>query len=265
MKCPFSEKSMAPVFSETVMDKYKVQYYHCEECGLIRTETPYWLEEAYKETAISDLDTGLLSRNIANSILLESILECLYVGKGKILDVAGGYGLLTRLMRDKGFDCYTTDKYCRNLFAKTFEPGVQFKADVLLAFEVLEHIVDPLQFLENCFKQYSCRTLIFSTLTYSLKIPSKNWWYYSFESGQHITFYQPQTLAHLAKRLKCKYYMINSNLHIITDIDIPIIGRLILTQKYFRKLYSIYVHYKRKDLSKTWSDHLLIKGYVKER
>ncbi|MDM9385349.1 methyltransferase domain-containing protein [Chlorogloeopsis sp. ULAP01] len=87
----------------------------------------------------------------------------MFNGKGKFLDVSGGYGLLTRLMRDIGFDCYTTDKYCQNLFAKAFEPTDKFEADALFAFEVLEHIENPLKFLSKIFMKSGCKTLIFST------------------------------------------------------------------------------------------------------
>jgi len=254
---------MIPAFSETVLGKHRVQYYYCEECCLLKTEAPYWLDEAYQ--TIGDTDTGLVGRNIANSKMAEVILELLSIAKGKFVDVAGGYGLLTRLMRDKGFDCYTTDKYFQNLFAISFEPTVDFKADALFAFEVLEHIEDPLIFLKTIFNQYGCKTLIFSTLTFANTIPSRDWWYYSFEAGQHITFYQQSTLSLLAKRLECKYWMVNPSLHIFTDIDISHIRRLMFFNKYFRMLYSIYIRLRRKGLSKTWDDHLQMKNLLKNR
>ena len=261
-ECPISGKPMDPVFSATILRKYKVTYYYCKESGLLKTEKPYWLDEAYQK-AINDTDTGLVARNISNSNMLEVVLACLGIENGKLLDVAGGYGLLTRLMRDKGFECYTTDKYCENLFAKTFEPVTDFKADALFAFEVLEHIEDPLQFLLTVFRMYRCKTIIFSTLTFANEIPSNDWWYYSFEEGQHITFYQPRTLSQLADRLGCKYYMIDPCLHVFTDKNIQRTKKILLVNKILHGLYSIYVRHKRKGLSKTWDDHLKMKEYLK--
>lgn len=260
--CPISQTSMEPVFTELVLNKYKVKYFYCNECGLLKTEKPFWFNEAY-ESAISLTDTGILKRNIENSVWAEQILECLFIEKGKFVDVAGGYGLLTRLMRDKGFDFYTTDKYCQNLFAKTFEPDSHFTADALFAFEVLEHIEDPYQFLRAVFDKYGSKTITFSTLTFTGTIPSSDWEYYSFEDGLHITFYQPRTLSYLADRLKCNYYKINSGLHIITDKKLSTLSSILLFNSKARRLFYRYINRKRKGLSKTWEDHLAMKEKLK--
>ncbi len=260
--CPICSETMEAVFSGKVLNKFNVAYYNCNNCGLLKTEHPYWLEEAYK-TAIADSDTGLVSRNIHNSALLETILEFLQLQDGRFVDVAGGYGLLTRLMRDKGFDCYSTDKYCPNLFAKTFEPDDEFKADALFAFEVLEHIEDPVEFLDGIIRRYDCKTIIFSTLTYEDSVPDRDWWYYSFAAGQHITFYQPKTLTYLAEHFSCRYYRLDPSTHLITDMNLPIFSRFIIFNKYFRFLYSCYLRMKRRGLSRTWADHLIMEEQLK--
>ena len=264
IRCPISQKPMEYVFSETVLGKHLVKYFYCDESGLLKTEHPYWLEEAYRE-AISDTDTGLVDRNVTNSSMLEAVLECLGIRDGKLLDVAGGYGLLTRLMRDKGFDCYTTDKYCKNLFAKSFEPDAGFKAEAIFAFEVLEHIENPMQFLSEMFDAYGCRTMMFSTLVFTEKVPPRDWWYYSFEGGQHISFYQARTLKLLADRLNCNYLMLSPELHLITDKKVSTISRVILTSERLRRLYSRYARFKRQGKGKTWEDHLKMKEQLKAK
>lgn len=249
---------MTYAFSNSILGKYKVQYYFCEECGFLKTEQPYWLDEAYQD-AIADTDIGLVSRNIGNSQTLVVVLQLIFGGWGKFLDVAGGYGLLARRLRDYGIDCYTTDTYCQNIFAKHFEPDDNFIADALFAFEVMEHIENPYQFLHETFQTYGCKTLFFSTATFQTTIPDKNWWYYTPETGQHISFYQPRTLVYLAQKLLCEYHQIVPGLHLITDRPIPSWHKQILNNKYLNRLYSIYAFRKRLRLSRIDEDYLLAK------
>ena len=261
--CPISGELMNLAFQEMILGKYFVNYYYCEESGFLKTEKPYWLDEAY-QSAIGETDTGLVERNISNSRWLEIILQLLFKGKGRFLDVAGGYGLLARLMRDKGFDFYTVDKYSTNLFASYFEPEIDFRADALCAFEVLEHIENPKQFLVEIFTKYNCKTFLFSTLTFSdNQIPPKTWWYYAFHGGQHITFYQPRTLKLLAQSLGLNYYMIRSDLHIITDLKLTNRSKIVLYNHRIQRLYFLYARRKRKGMSKTWEDHILITDKIK--
>jgi hypothetical protein len=258
-KCPVCRNGMNSAFFAVLLKKIRVEYLYCETCGMLKTEKPFWLKEAYQQI-ISKTDTGILQRNIGNSKTVEAMLHCLFKGKGKFLDVAGGYGVLTRLLRDMGFDCFSTDPYCQNLFAKAFEPDAGFRANALFAFEVLEHVENPYEFLKGLFDAYSCKTILFSTLTFSGGIPEKNWWYYTFESGQHISFYQPRTIAFLADTLGCRYYRLGPELHLITDERMQGFSRMVLTRRLVRKLFTLSLHWKRKRMSRTWSDHLLLKS-----
>ncbi len=236
--CPITGMPMEPVFSNRILNRHTITYYYSKVSGLLKTEKPYWLDEAYS-SAIASTDSGLVSRNLRNVRMLQFVLGLLRLGRGTFVDIAGGYGLLARLLRDRGYDCYTFDKYCTNLFAQGFEPAEGLRADCLFAFEVLEHVEDPLAFLSSEMDRYQCKNIVFSTLTFSGTVPAPDWWYYAFDTGQHITFYQSRTLELIAKKLGVHYYMINPGMHLFTQQGLPVFKRVLLTNKYARKLLCI--------------------------
>src|ERR1700744_1886540 len=121
MKSKLTGGETTLLFTATILNKHQVKFYRCNETGFIQTEDPYWLEEAYS-SAITKLDIGLLYRNINLSNTVDKVLVKYFDAKANtFLDYAGGYGVFTRLMRDKGFKFYSTDKYCQNLFAEYFD------------------------------------------------------------------------------------------------------------------------------------------------
>lgn len=211
--CPVCDSARDFVFTQRVLGRYDVAYFLCPGCGLLQTETPHWLDEAYSH-AIADTDTGLLQRNLEHARFLNLVLQAAFEPGGRFVDVAGGYGVLTRLLRDRGFDAYRTDKYCANLFAIGHEPFDGLQAQALFAFEVLEHVSEPLAFVRDEFARYGCGSMVLSTLTFNGNAPPPGWWYYSLESGQHVSFYQPRTLQRLASQLGCEYTRIHDGLHL---------------------------------------------------
>lgn len=215
--CSICDATMAPLFTLKILGKYDVGYFYCANCGFTRTEAPYWLEEAYSD-AISVTDTGILQRNWALSSRLACTLFFCMRSDGAFIDVAGGYGILTRLMRDYGFNYFWEDKFCANFLAKCFEaPAGLSNVTALSGFEVLEHTIDPMEFLSGMMNAHRCRTFIFSTETYSGEGPPRSdWWYLSTVSGQHISFFHHRTLQRIADRLKLRFYSSNG-LHIFTD------------------------------------------------
>jgi 2-polyprenyl-3-methyl-5-hydroxy-6-metoxy-1,4-benzoquinol methylase len=105
-------------------------------------------------------------RNVSLAFKVASALYWVFgeQGKGQYRDAAGGYGMLTRMMRDLGFDFYWSDAYCENLMARGFEysPAVG-NCEAVTAMEVMEHLTDPLPFVENILKESGADSLIFTT------------------------------------------------------------------------------------------------------
>ncbi|APG60121.1 hypothetical protein LPB144_06690 [Christiangramia salexigens] len=177
--------------------------------------------EAYNSGAISALDTGILSRNLDLTNKTEEILLKLYSDFSgfKGLDYGGGEGITVRMLRDRGFNFYRYDLYAQNLYAKFFDlndlpPGIHF--NILTAFEVFEHLKDPIEEIEKMFN-YS-DTILFSTelIPYNSQNDLYDWWYLVPEGGQHISFYDKKTLHTIAGKFHAKFFTNNTNLHILS-------------------------------------------------
>lgn len=186
-------------FGETdVLKKYLVQYFRCERCGFIQTESPYWLEEAYS-SAIAMQDVGIMQRNLANCEITSAVLNLLFPKVSGAVDFGGGHGVFVRLMRDKGFNFYWSDLHATNDYARGFECQEGLTYDFLTAFEVLEHLTDPVADLS---KLMSLSDNVFvSTCIVPQPTPGlSDWWYYVPTTGQHIAFYTTESLRILAVR-----------------------------------------------------------------
>jgi hypothetical protein len=97
--CPLCRTAMADAFTATLLCRHQVRFEHRPGCGLLRSERPWWLDEAYCE-AITGTDRGRVARNLEIARLLSVLLGYRLPPGGRILDHAGGYGLLVRLLRD---------------------------------------------------------------------------------------------------------------------------------------------------------------------
>lgn len=216
--CRVCGRAADRVHQLTVLGRLPVGYYFCPHCGFMQTERPYWLEEAYS-SAIAASDTGLVMRNVALAARLAAVLHSTFGREATFVDAGGGYGMLTRLMRDLGFDYYWDDPYCTNLFASGHEAGDRARFDAVTAFEVMEHVSDPLQFVRDTLARFGARTFVFSTQLFEGAPPAPGAWpYYSPETGQHVAFYQRRTLDHLAAALGMRAHSAGF-FHVITDRD----------------------------------------------
>jgi len=217
MQCRICNNETERLFSATVLSQYDVQYYRCPQCLFLQTEEPYWLPEAYS-TAITRLDIGLLQRNIAFSQIVSAVITVFFDRKQSFLDFAGGYGVFTRLMRDRGFDYYHQDKFCENLFAQNFgvpSGNAHPRFEMLSAFELFEHLPDPMQAIEEMLS-YSDSILFSTVLQPPALREADDWPYIAPEIGQHISFYHRSTLEYIAQQKKISLFTNGKNFHLFS-------------------------------------------------
>ena len=105
MDCRVCHRPIGTSFSEGRILDRNVEYFECAECGYVQTEEPTWLDEAYS-SPINLSDTGIMARNLSNVNLTLATLTLMGAKSAQVVDYAGGYGLLVRLLRDKGVDAY---------------------------------------------------------------------------------------------------------------------------------------------------------------
>ena len=216
MNCPICESAATHYFSTKLLGKYDVQYFRCTRCKFIFTEPPYWLDEAYS-SAITRLDIGLISRNEYMTPIVQAVIKTWFDANSRFIDYGGGYGMLVRMMRDRGFDYYRQDIYCDNLYAALFDVSdvPPFKAELLTAFEVFEHLVDPIDELEKML-QYSDTVLFSTTVQPTTDVSPETWWYVAPETGQHISLYSRASLQALARRFSLNYNWNDQNIHLFS-------------------------------------------------
>lgn len=248
---------MRPCFEAQVLRKFLAQYEVCEQCGFLRAHQPYWLEEAYS-SAIAAADTGLVMRNFSLAFKVASTLFWVFGerGGGRYLDAAGGYGMLTRMMRDLGFNFYWSDAHCENLMARGFEYSHTLGfCEAVTAMEVMEHLTDPLRFVETILSDSGADSLIFTTELYEGPLPARDWWYFTFATGQHIGFFRRSTLSTLGQRLGLNFISANG-LHILSRQRLSKGKLLWASHPWISKASSLLI--RQRLGSKTITDHMKI-------
>ena len=211
--CPICASERSVVFSATVLAKYLSDYLKCGACGFLGARDPVWLEEAYK-SAIVDIDTAVLARARDLEPRLICILRPLLREEAVFADIGAGYGVLVRAMRDIGLDFRWSDLHCANLLARGFELGAE-QCEAITAIEVLEHAVDPVEFLSEALHRTGASVAVLTTELLPEPVPDPaSWWYYAFETGQHVSFFERRTLSLLAAKLGLRLRT-RRNLHVL--------------------------------------------------
>lgn len=254
-ECRLCGGAASQVFSLLVLGKYSVAYGRCESCGSLQSEAPYWLDEAYTLN-LSQLDTGAAQRNLDNLVACWAVARLFHLKNA--IDFGGGDGLLCRLLRDRGINCFVRDKYAEPTYAQGFTEPEFERPDLVIAAEVLEHFARPREQLDELFG-YEPQVLFATTAVYTGE--NRDWWYLSPETGQHVFFYSRKSLECVAARHR--YALVTcGGLHVFVKPERLTafrrrLLRLALNGRVLRLLKVVLAAFPA---SGAWEDHLLMQN-----
>jgi hypothetical protein len=218
--CRVCGKQAEPFFTKLILRKHQVAYFKCPACGQVQTEAPYWLAEAYNDSAAA-LDVGMADRCLWSALTTVAFARRVGIGPQEpCLDWGAGTGLLVRLCRDYGMNFLYSDPYAKNIFASGFEWDIAKSSPgwaCITAFEVAEHLASPLKDFGALFA-LSPRHILFSTLLYSGQ--AADWWYFT-DNGQHVAFYTRRSLEFIGRHYGYNLASNNCDLHLFTRERVP--------------------------------------------
>jgi hypothetical protein len=199
-----------------------VYYHQCTDCGLLFTCTfddaapEDWSEYIYNDDYYKNVDTEYEEERPRQSFELMSRICRKLLGSGQIsgLDYGGGNGRLSHLLQQRGFDYRTHDPYGKT----DVDEALGRKANVISAFEVLEHTTDPVKTFADMLRFADDRVLIVASTQVSdgrLDAGLLNWDYIAPRSG-HVTIYTRKCLELLARRYSLDYVPVTRGLHLMS-------------------------------------------------
>ena len=125
----------------------------------------------------------------------------------QVIDYGGGEGQLATMLNGQGFQARSFDPF----YGDPVLPG--FTADVVTAFEVVEHVPGQGQLFETLVSL--CKPdglIVFSTLL-KPRVLMQDWWYASPRNG-HVSFHTDKSLHILMQDLKLAHVSISDEIHV---------------------------------------------------
>lgn len=169
----------------------------CTNCRFMYFLNPTWLEQAFK-SRLTDPDVGALDRNLVVADFLTVLIPSLGLNDGCFVDWGAGYGILSRLMRDRGFDFGHYETFAEPIFYSPRFKDDGRKVDLVVLSEVALHFDDPV-------KEFEALTKVSQRIFFTAVVPppdvSPEWWYLMPATGLHVAFYSIESLSALASRL----------------------------------------------------------------
>jgi hypothetical protein len=198
--CPICSSSARFLFKVSIQGENNSDLFSCTACEFAFYPDQNWISKSFSDE-LNSLDVGATDRTIIAADYLSVLLKSLKLKNGRFLDYGGGYGLLCRIMRDRGFDFENYDPHTRQIFptsGKAVSKPLEQKYDAVTLIEVALHFEDP---VEEFKRLLELSDLVFFTAVLTDNKLDSDWWYLSPETGQHISLFSRKTLEEIANEL----------------------------------------------------------------
>lgn len=200
----------------------------CQDCEFSFVVGPSWLADSFSET-LQPLDIGAVDRC---SVVLDFVQTVARItgwrSRSRFIDWGGGYGLMTRMARDRGMNFANFDPYVRPLFSAPANLDNLCSTDVIVASEVFLHIENPLHILAELL---SFSPVVIITAVVPPDRISAEWWYLMPDTGQHVSFYPLHSLKKMAELTDAKLLSDGRFFHIFSRSELPFRTKVVVRSR----------------------------------
>jgi FkbM family methyltransferase len=241
----FGKACLVPTGVGPPISGIPVYYYSCGTCRFcFAPDFSKWTLGDFEQQIYNDdyilFDPDYLDIRPRNNA--KALLELFGAGKGEIkhLDYGGGNGLLSRLLRQAGWNSVSYDPFVD----RDLKPEELGTFNLITAYEVFEHVPDIQALMKNLTTLLDeAGVVLFSTLLNDGELHSNTritWWYASPRNG-HISLFSHQSLQSLASRAGLVFHSFSPGLHAFWKM-VPIWAEHLLMRPTTKQEVSVSTH-----------------------
>jgi hypothetical protein len=236
--CPICQSPTFRLFTVMIQFENSRDLYRCPKCGFSFYPSQDWINGSFSDE-LNSLDVGSVERVLLVCDFLSEFIYSEKLTEAKFLDYGGGYGLQTRIMRDRGFNFNNFDPHTQPLFSKYFTGEPCGRYDLISLIEVSLHFENPVV-------EFTKIMELGDYLVFTSVVPGKDfgpeWWYITGESGQHIAFYPLSSLMEIAHQLGVMFSSDGRFFHVFHKKPLRLKTRILLRSRILMFAFAIVRH-----------------------
>ena len=191
-----------------------IDYYLCSSCSFLYSpswddkDDKFWNENIYNEDYAKSVDPDFVEKR-SNDIapVIHKIIDIFNKKEEfKIVDYRSGEAILGNLLKNEGIHVDSFDPYSKSsLSKKTINNTNIHQYDLLIAIEVFEHAVSPIELMEMLMQLANKDAkILFTTKIRSEKNKDLEWPYIAPRNG-HISIFSKKSLQVLSSKFNLTY------------------------------------------------------------